>query len=102
MKLATKSFSDVEITVAATVATNKEQIAERNVVCKACSHEFAVSEVIKHNTQEKRGYCHCPACQAINDIKKTLTCGYIAEREKKQSIEEVNNLLATVGRKELI
>lgn len=98
MKFETKSFADVEITSAATVATNKEQIAERKVVCKACKHDFNITEIIKHNTDDRRGYCHCPACNQINDVKKTLTCGYIEEQGRKREADELNDMIARVGR----
>lgn len=103
MKLATKSFADVEIAVAATIPANKVQIKERRVVCKACAHDFTVSEVIIHNTHPERGYCHCPNCQQINDIKKEPTFAYLADIEKKREVEELNNMLTSiVPKKELI
>lgn len=99
MKFEMKSFADAEIAVAATMVINREQIKERKVICKACAHEFTITEIIKHNTDDRRGYCHCPACNQINDVKKTLTCGYIEEQGRKREVAELNDMVARLGRR---
>jgi len=102
MKFEMKSFADAEIAVAATMVINREQIKERKVICKACSHEFTITEIIKHNTDDRRGYCHCPACNQINDVKKTLTCGYIEEQGRKKEVDEINEMIAILGKRKKV